>query len=104
MSKNEKEKTKSVNATVLAETSVNTTKTTLQTSRLDKTGCRMLASRVIRQAYEDGDKFFFDSPMYDFWAAIAYDLKADYISEEVIDMINHTTRSQRRSPRGRPSG
>lgn len=96
MSKNEKGKTKSVNATVRAGTSA-------RTIVLDKIACQVLATKVIQQAREDNDTSFFNSVWYDFWSCLAYGMKSDCISAgEIIYMIEHgIDRRNNKNTRGR---
>ena len=106
MSKNEKAKTKSATAIVRAKTSARTTENTMQVlkkERLDIEGCRLLANRIIRSAYDDNDTEFFFSPVYDFWAAIAYNGKMDYWCKEIVDKIYLKKKNNvKQQNRGRP--
>lgn len=113
MSKNEKERTKNVHGTVLPVNSVTTTKNTTEqnqpkteqpkTEKLNREGCRLLAVTVIRQARLENDRKFFSSKDYDFWAAVAYGGKKNYVEGEEINYLidNKIDRSLNGSARGR---
>ena len=118
MSKNEKERTKNAHGTVLPVNSVITTRNTTEqsqptteeprteqpkTDKLNWDGCRLLAVTVIRQARLENDRRFFSSKDYDFWAAVAYGGKRNYMEGEDINYLidNNIDRSLNGSARGR---
>ena len=89
MLKQDREKTKSVSDIARLVTSANITENTTQ-NKLNPKGCRLLGIGVIKAAIHDAqvhkDYSFFKSPMFHFWAGLAYGCKTDYRSDE--DIIN----------------
>ena len=112
MSKNEKAKTKNVHNIARPVNSVRTTKNTTEQVNvlpkvLSKRGCQLLAIAVIksaaRESLDTNNYDFFDSPMFHFYAGLAFGGKEDYRSgtDIIADILNSNLNVDQRCGNGR---
>lgn len=81
-------------------------KTQIMPKKLNNRGCRLLAIAVIRSAIHDAYKHnefdFFKSPLFHFYAGLAYGGTVDYRSDEDIinDILKNDTEDDQRKDNG----